>query len=527
MINTNNRFPKQRVLRNLLAATMILFLMSNLACAANYEPLSDANLHAAIKKGGITLRPYNQPLLFYYNDLSRERDLFIEATQRYIDFTEELSIDNLFDDGQFAAVLPIAEFLSTLTYHTISPSGELLFGVAGLSVPFLYNFTTGQTRFIKPHVSMSSDYYENEYCFRLYKNRSDSKVNPFIDDDCVIWSDDGQRFLITFPRLILSHFTYSRNILLVDCADATIRPIDCHLESGLSFKDIGGSSSKYPEGVLSRAGFDKGNGDFYVERVGAYDEDIANHGRIWRMNSHNESDSELLFVTEPRVSHDMQLWIDKQRMVSSLYDFPDIGISIQDANGVRRISKRIDSELKIALTPKLIDLKGSNAIFLLITEDKNTFVYYIAIPFSVDKVDADSLFQFPVIDATTASDPRLFFVDLSKEQGKVLKKLESAKLYNDKAYLVPSNAVLSPDGQYVLMMVNQYFENHMFLYGLESGELVEVTLPAEVKEGRNYGHHGAVWRNRGAKGLFWASDGKIVISTPNDGNLLYELVWTP
>ncbi|MGI6635397.1 MAG: hypothetical protein ACOX7B_09525 [Christensenellales bacterium] len=524
MINANNRFSKQRILRKLLVATMVLLLMSNVACAANYEPLSDADLHVAMKKGGIELRPYSQPLLFNYDDISRERDLFIEATQRYIDFTEELSIDNLFDDGQFTAALPIAEFLSTLTYHTVSPNGELLFGIAGITVPFLYNFTTGQTRLIKPHVSMSSDYYENEYCFKLCKNRSDSKGSIFIDDDCVIWSDDGQRFLITFPRDILNYFAYSRNILLVDCADATIRPIDCHLESGLSLGDL----DKHPEGALFRAVF-KDDRNLYVERMVAYDENIEGLGRIWRMNLHNESDRELLFITEPQLSYDMQLWMDNQRIVSSLRDSPDIGISIQDANGVRRISKRIDSELKVALTPKIIDLKGSHAIFLLIAESNaGAYIQYdIAIPFSVDKVDADSLFQFPVIDTTIASDPRLFLVDLSKEQGNVLKKLESAKLYNDEAYLVPSNAVLSPDGEYVLMMVNQYFENHMFLYNLKSGELVEVMLPVEVKEGRNYGRHGAVWRNKGAKGLFWASDGKIVISTPIDGNLLYELVWTP
>ena len=94
---------------------------------------------------------------------------------------------------------------------------------------------------------------------------------------------------------------------------------------------------------------------------------------------------------------------------------------------------------------------------------------------------------------------------------------------------MPSNAVLSPDGEYALMMINQSGGNHMFIYGLNSGELVEVTLPAEIQMGSYYGAYGVSQRDKGERGLRWASDGKIVISTPNpyDGNLLYELVWTP
>ncbi len=402
------------------------------------------------------------------------------------------------------AVIDAAQLYRSARYISFSPDGRRLFVVLG-DLPVFYDFDTRDLRIIVPVEGISAAFY-TDYAARTL-------TQP--EDQGVLWSPDGRHIAFTSPRQVLMMMRLAVNILLVDTRAGTVDKVFQALPDHVKLTD------GYTNGYPFRVGFSPDGSTLYYELL--YVSTLGLRRNEIRAYQLETGQTEVVsFFTSESTTMDAALWPVAGGLLESIAHMRasgERGLAIRGLGQADRLIVRNPSDpLEAGMSHRVAGVVGGRG--LLYTSWGGTMMRPLFQLFSLDSLSPDIFRRALAVRLQAEPAQRLVDLDLS------LLNADGQGGFDADALAgldLPANAALSPDGQYMLLLIGgpEHEQPRLYMYDFSAQVLGAVDLSRLDRQGDDFMGFFEGTMSTASRGLRWLADNRLLI-TIGGQHRLYE-----
>ncbi len=503
-------------LRTFLALTLLCCMAVNAggALAESYLPsgMDDEAFAKAVAQGRVALRPARISLSVSREEYVREARRYNAALAAFGNQPGMIPLDGIQDSG--AETLELSDaFYEAQSYLSLSPDGTRMLAVSG-GIPWMIDLAAGSVRFLAPDGEMDPLYYDKFY----------QRIFGQIEDQGVVWSQDGRYIALCFPRQVLQMMRLGINALLVDVERGTVAQLVRDLPPDLK---IFSASNPYKGGAPLRAVFDGNEPVIYYE---AYAAEILGH-RHSAIRSRNLKTGEtktLAFYDAQLTTSDPRLYLSKQGFIFTVADVKNDGargIAIMGTGAApdAMILRDPKDPLELFMINRLIALEGNKGILQTIWPVSGTGTDVLQM-LTLDSLSGEAFKHCLLIRPDSTPAQRLMQADLADVVDAHTLGFRQNALDGLER---PVNAALSPEGRYLLLTVHAgKGVTRLYLYDAVSGVLGKVDLSESGAGEQSFLGMRETPKSNMHRGLIWLGNNRLLVGIHGKYRV-FELAVTP
>lgn len=348
-----------------------------------------------------------------------------------------------------------------INYLSLSPDGTRAFA-AYRGIPFVWRLDTDDIKVLVPGEGITPAGYKIfNWMIRL------------VEDGGIAWSPDGRWLTISSPKRMLQLGRYDASVLLADIDAGSVSKLDQDLPDNVRARDIRDT------GVPLRAAFSNDEPLLYYEAYGLRD-DSSVYGEIRAVCLDTGRVETLVRIESAWAAAAPQLWDTPEGLLQSVFHYSSSepgprGLALYARNGKIRLMTRNEYEPSQACSVgyAVPSWAGERGVLMTVEPYSEASAHDITVQlFSLQDKSSEIFGHFIAVKPDNASTERLIPLSRAAYYDEVAKTLDFSNLGD---VLLPKNAVLSPDGNYLLLAMNTE-QPAMYLYDMQHNTLGAVDL---------------------------------------------------